>query len=60
MLVRLLRDARVKRSAGEIVEVSPAEAAFLVSCKSAVLVDAGDTAPSSPPKRCGGKRLART
>lgn len=37
MKARLLRDARIKHSAGEIVEVSPAEFAFLTSVKSAEL-----------------------
>lgn len=35
MRVLLLHDARIRHHAGEIVEVSPAEAAFLVSVKSA-------------------------
>ena len=38
MKVRLLRDARIKHNAGEIVEVSPAEYNFLVSVGSAVEV----------------------
>lgn len=36
MKVRLLRDASIKHKAGEIVEVSPAEANFLLSVGSAV------------------------
>jgi len=36
MKVRLLRDARIKHKAGEIVEVSSAEADFLLSVGSAV------------------------
>lgn len=36
MLITLLRDARIRHSKGETVEVSPAEAAFLISTKSAV------------------------
>lgn len=35
MKVRLLRDARIYHSAGEIVEVSPTEFNFLVSVNSA-------------------------
>lgn len=35
MKVRLLRDAKIKHKAGEIVEVSPAEAGFLLSVGSA-------------------------
>ena len=36
MRVLLLRDSRIKHSAGEIVDVSPAEARFLLSVGSAV------------------------
>lgn len=36
MIVKLLRDARIKHYAGEIVKVSPAEGAFLLSIGSAV------------------------
>ena len=36
MKVKLLRDARIMHKAGEIVEVSPAEASFLTSTNSAV------------------------
>lgn len=36
MRVLLLRDSRIKHSAGEIVDVSPAEATFLLSVGSAV------------------------
>lgn len=35
MKLRLLRDCRIRHLAGEIVEVSPAEAAFLISARSA-------------------------
>lgn len=35
MIVRLLRDARIRHAAGEVVEVSPEEAAYLISTKSA-------------------------
>lgn len=38
MKVRLLRDARIQHKAGEIVEVSPAAAEFLLSVGSAVAV----------------------
>ena len=38
MRVRLLRDSRINHAAGEIVEVSPAEADFLLSVGSAVKV----------------------
>ena len=36
MKIKLLRDARIKPYAGEVVEASPAEAHFLVSIGSAV------------------------
>ena len=36
MRVLLLRDSRIKHSAGEIIDVSPAEARFLLSVGSAV------------------------
>ena len=36
MKVLLLRAARIRHDAGEIVEVSPAEAGFLISTRSAV------------------------
>lgn len=38
MKVKLLRDARIMHKAGEIIEVSPAEASFLTSTESAVVV----------------------
>lgn len=42
MKVRLLKDARIKHKAGEIVEVSPEEFNFLVSVK------AGEAAGEKP------------
>lgn len=39
MKVRLLRDARIKHSQGEIVEVSPSEYSFLLSVGSAEPLD---------------------
>ena len=38
MKVKLIRAARIRHEAGEIVEVSPAEAGFLLSTGSAVSV----------------------
>lgn len=38
MKVRLLRDAKIQHKAGETVVVSPAEANFLLSTKSAEIV----------------------
>jgi len=48
MKVRLLRDARIKHSAGEIVEVSPAECQFLTSVGSAVIIGAEKVAKAEP------------
>lgn len=39
MEVKLLRAARIRHEAGEIVKVSPAEAAFLLSIGSATPVE---------------------
>ena len=38
MKVKLLRTARIRHEAGEIVEVSPAEAGFLLSTGSAEII----------------------
>ena len=46
MKVRLLHQARITVKAGEIVEVSPAEAAFLVSTRSAEPVPAEKETPA--------------
>lgn len=40
MKVRLTRDARIRHKAGETVDVSPAEAGFLLSTGSAVMAPA--------------------
>lgn len=45
MKVELLRAARIKHNAGEIVEVSPAEFAFLVSTGSAKPCEAAEEQP---------------
>lgn len=42
MKIKLLRDARLRHHAGEIVEVSPAEAGFLISTASAELMKASE------------------
>ena len=39
MKVKLLRDSRINHAAGEIVEVSPATADFLLSVGSAVKIE---------------------
>jgi len=38
MKVRLLRPARINHNAGEVLEISPAQAAFLLSVGSAEVV----------------------
>lgn len=50
MKVKLLRDARIRHSAGEIVEVSPAEFNFLVSVGSAVEVAVNPPAKAETPE----------
>lgn len=47
IVVKLLRDSRIIRRAGEIVEVTPAEASFLTSVGSAVRIDP----PKKEPKK---------
>ena len=48
MKVKLLRDARIRHNAGEIVEVSPAECHFLVSTNGAVVVEAVKATVETP------------
>ena len=50
MKIRLIRDARIRHKAGEIVEVSPAEANFLLSINSAV-VYTEDIVKEAPKKK---------
>ena len=58
MRVRLVREARIRHKAGEILEVSPAEARFLCSTGSAVPVpSAGPTARE--PKKTTKKETAK-
>jgi len=47
MRVRLLRDARIKHYAGEVVEVSPEECHFLVTTDGAVEVKTAVKAPAA-------------
>ena len=56
MKVRLLRQARITVKAGETVEISPAEAAFLVSVRSAVYVPAEKKTPAAPAKSTENKK----
>ncbi len=51
MKVKLLRDARIRHSAGEIVEVSPAEFKFLVSTGSAVEVAVNPPVKAETPEK---------
>lgn len=46
MRVKLLRDARIKHYAGEIVEVSPEECHYLVTTDGAVEVETAVKAPA--------------
>lgn len=48
MKVRLLRDAKIKHNAGEIVNVSPDEAFYLCSLGSAVEVKEPTAATAEP------------
>lgn len=50
MKVKLLRDAKIRHAAGEIVEVSPAECQFLTSLGSAVIVGAAPATAKAEPK----------
>jgi len=54
MKVRLLRDARIRHSAGEIVEISPSEFQFLTSLNAAIPVK--DGAEASAPKKAAKKK----
>ena len=47
MKVKLLRDARIKHKAGEIIEVSPEECYFLVTTDGAVEVETAVKAPAA-------------
>jgi len=52
MKVKLTRAARIRHNAGEIVEVSPAEAGFLISTGSAVKVTAAEEPVKEVPEKC--------
>lgn len=49
MKIRLLRDARIRHKAGETVEVSPAEANFLLSVRAAEPVQ--EPTPEKPRRK---------
>lgn len=57
--VRLLRDARIKHHAGEIVAVSPEEAQFLISVSSAEAVGAAKPEPVKEKKQPVKKTTAK-
>ena len=59
MKARLLRDARIKHKAGEIVEVSPAEFAFLSSTNQAVLFIEDEPQEMETPEQAKPKRTTR-
>lgn len=59
MKVRLVRDARIKHSAGEIVEVSPTEFIYLTSVKSAVPVVDDEPQEMETPEQAKPKRTTR-
>jgi len=48
MKLKLLRAARIRHNAGEIVEVSPAEAGFLLSTGSAEMIAEAPAARETP------------
>lgn len=56
MTVKLLRDARITHKAGEVVEVSPAEAGFLLEVGSAVSVKAEEPEEKAEPKKTVRKK----
>ena len=61
MKVRLLRDARINHKAGDIVEVSPEQYAFLLSVNGAELVENAKAEPVAEmpekPKRVTRKKV---
>ena len=71
MRVKLLRDSRINHQAGEIVEVSPAAAGFLISVGSAepvepaaekatkaveAVAEKADKTPKAAPKTAGRRK----
>ena len=51
MRIKLVREARIRHKAGDIVEVSPAEANFLTSTGSAVYIPNDAPRPRRDPKK---------
>ena len=60
MKVKLLRAARIRHEAGEIVEVSPAEAGFLLSTGSAAPVAAEAPAARETPEDKEEPKIVRS
>ncbi len=60
MKVKLLRAARIRHEAGEIVEVSPAEAGFLLSTGSAAPVAAEAPAARETPEEKVEPKIVRS
>ena len=54
MKVKLVREARIRHKPGEIVEVSPGEAQYLLSVGSAVAVPVMPSAEKQTPKKRKG------
>ena len=59
MKVKLIRAARIRHEAGEIVEVSPAEAGFLLSTGSAVAVAEAPKAKRETPEEKAEPKVIR-
>ena len=60
MKVKLIRAARIRHEAGEIVEVSPAEAGFLLSTGSAVSVAEAPTKKRETPEEKAEPKVIRS
>lgn len=59
MIVKLLRDARINHSAGEIVEVSPEQGDFLLSVGSAEAVKKAEPKKEEPIEEPKKKRVIK-
>ena len=60
MKIKLIRAARIQHEAGEIVEVSPAEAGFLLSTGSAVSVADAPAAQRETPEEKAEPKVIRS
>lgn len=59
MKVKLLRPSRIKHDVGEIVEVSPTEAHFLISVGSAQMLQENTPPPAEKPENNTAKQPAK-